>query len=39
MYFEKMKMLFTSLGRSVVEKTVPFVLRTVIPNTDLQAGE
>ena len=32
---KKMKMLFTSLGRSVFGKTVPSVLNTVFPNTDL----
>ena len=31
---KKMKMLFTSLGRSVFGKTVPSVLNTVFPNTD-----
>ena len=33
---KKMKMLFTSLGRSVFGKTVPSVLNTVFPNTDLR---
>ena len=41
---EKIKMLFTSLGRSVLEKTVTSVLvlkssGTVFPNTDLPADE
>ena len=41
---ESIKMLFTSLGRSVSGKTVPSDLSTntsgtVIPNTDLTAGE
>ena len=41
---ESIKMLFTSLGRSVSGKTVPSELSTntsgtVIPNTDLTAGE
>ena len=32
-------MLFTSLGRSVLGKTVPAVLSKDFPNTDLPAGE
>lgn len=45
----KIKMLFTSLGQSIMERTVPSVLRTteagietfgtVFPNTNLLAGE
>lgn len=45
----KIKMLFTSLGQSIMERTVPSVLRTtkagiktfgtVLPDTNLPAGE
>lgn len=45
----KIKMLFTSLGQSIMKRTVPSVLRTtearietfgtVFPNTNLLAGE
>ena len=36
---KKIKMSFASLGQSVLGKTVPSVLGTVFPNTDLPVGE
>ena len=36
---KKIKMSFAILGQSVLGKTVPSVLGTVFPNTDLPIGE